>query len=253
MGKPKNNKKKHQNKGDEEEEQKELLKFPRTAHLFDAGGSAMTRDDLLSDAASQFMSQPVVIEEKVDGANVGFSFSDDGDWELRAQNRSHWICETTAKQFSGLEKWKQEHREQLVEILGTTKVLYGEWCYARHSLYYTNLPAVFIAFDIYDRETRQFLSTTARNSLLQGTGIPIIRRITPPQEIIKTRDEWKKLLLETASVYYDGPVEGLYIRIEDEAHLQHRCKLVRPDFIQNIETHWMKETLVKNIIVPVYE
>ena len=48
-----------------------VVKFPRTSHALDAGGGAVTRDDLLmsaADAASCFVGPVVTVEEKVDGA-----------------------------------------------------------------------------------------------------------------------------------------------------------------------------------------
>jgi hypothetical protein len=55
-------------------------------------------------------------------------------------------------------------------------------------------------------------------------------------------------LLETRSAYYDGFVEGAYLRVDDEdgRHNAHRSKIVRPDFIQGITSHWSSHTLVKN-------
>ncbi len=43
---------------------------------------------------------PVVVQEKVDGANLGFSI--DGDWNIRAQNRSHYVNAQTHVQFANL-------------------------------------------------------------------------------------------------------------------------------------------------------
>jgi hypothetical protein len=48
-----------------------LFKYPRTPHLYDAGGSAITRSDLLlddKDVRARYMAKHVVcVEEKVDG------------------------------------------------------------------------------------------------------------------------------------------------------------------------------------------
>ena len=58
-----------------------LLKFPRTPHVFDAGGTSVDRSDLLLDskeAHAIFMSgRTMSIEEKIDGANIGISLADD--------------------------------------------------------------------------------------------------------------------------------------------------------------------------------
>lgn len=53
-------------------------------------------------------------------------------------------------------------------------------------------------------------------------------------------------------MYYDGKIEGIYIRIEDENFVLSRGKIVRSDFIQQIDTHWSKQKLTKNIIQKTY-
>jgi len=57
-----------------------IAKFPRTAHLFDAGGTAVTSDDLVLGDTARFLleldaseARAVVIEEKLDGGNIGIS------------------------------------------------------------------------------------------------------------------------------------------------------------------------------------
>jgi hypothetical protein len=67
-----------------------LLKFPRTRHLFDTGGDAVTRDDILvpSSEHEQYWgaktARKCVVQEKVDGANLGISIrkSDDKVMQL---------------------------------------------------------------------------------------------------------------------------------------------------------------------------
>ena len=163
----------------------DLFKFPRTKHLFDAGGSGVSRDDLLMDAGEEkkFYSQPgrgqqqlVAMEEKVDGANLGISI--DADMNLCVQNRSHYINSKTHKQFSSLDAWLSDNSASLYEILQPGQhVLFGEWLYAKHSIHYTRLPGYFMAFDIYDRAVGKFFSWRERNKRLEGSGIPIVRQI----------------------------------------------------------------------------
>ena len=52
------------------------------------------------------------------------------------------------------------------------QVLFGEWCYARHTVAYSRLPALFIAFDIYNKRTGSFSSVAERERRLDGLGIP---------------------------------------------------------------------------------
>jgi len=80
-----------------------MLKFPRTHHLADAGGSAVSRDDLLMSKADceQFLSlgkSVVTVEEKVDGANLGISI-DESTQQIMFQNRSHFVNAATASQW----------------------------------------------------------------------------------------------------------------------------------------------------------
>lgn len=157
----------------------DLVKFPRTRHLLDVGGTAVTRDDLLMTEreANRFLKGKVVsIEEKIDGANLGFSM--DEDFRIRAQNRSHFVDSATHRQFSALDSWMSQNSKDLLKILDHGKFnLYGEWVYAKHSIFYTRLPSYFIAFDLYDTKNQQFVSRRERDSMLSGTNmwtVPLI-------------------------------------------------------------------------------
>ena len=162
----------------------DIFKFPRTRHLFDAGGGAVSRDDLLMarDEEAAFYSkgrrtQLVALEEKVDGANLGISLGE--DMRLRAQNRSHFVDSTTHRQFGGLDAWLEENAAALYALLEPPggSVLFGEWLYAKHSIHYTNLPGYFMAFDIYDCAEGKFVSRRERDRRLASSGIPTVRLI----------------------------------------------------------------------------
>ena len=172
-------------------EKEDLFKFPRTRHLFDAGGSGVSRDDLLFDAGEEavfYSQQPrgkgkqgnqqqlVCLEEKVDGANLGISIGE--DLQLRVQNRSHFVNSKTHRQFSSLDSWIEENSTALYDLLESGNlVLFGEWLYAKHSIHYTRLPGYFMAFDLYDKSVGKFFSWRERNKRLEDTGIPVVRQI----------------------------------------------------------------------------
>ena len=167
----------------------EILKFPRTRHLLDAGGSGVTRDDLLMTPrdADQFVKGKVIsIEEKIDGANLGISI--DKNYQIRAQNRSHFVSSSSHKQFSSLDNWIATNSENLIKLLDGGKfILYGEWMFAKHSIHYTQLPSYFIAFDILDTETGNFVSRRLRNEMLVGTDIKTVPLIA--EKMFKTVKE----------------------------------------------------------------
>lgn len=67
-----------------------FFRFPHVPHLAWLGKGQPRDDKVLSpDEAAALLSGEVVVEEKVDGANIGFSASEDG--ELRAQNRGSYL------------------------------------------------------------------------------------------------------------------------------------------------------------------
>lgn len=82
-----------------EKESLDLVKFPRTFHLFDAGNS-VGRDDLLHDtkSASVWFKNKISLEEKVDGSNLGISINESGS--ILFQNRSHFVNTATQTQVN---------------------------------------------------------------------------------------------------------------------------------------------------------
>ena len=99
-----------------------LIPFPRTAHLFDTGGTAVSSDDWVLSEKSPFFCEfgkgaHVIAEEKIDGANLGFSLS--GTLEILAQNRSKFVTEAEHRQFAPLSSWIHKHRKSLLKILSS--------------------------------------------------------------------------------------------------------------------------------------
>lgn len=55
--------------------------------------------------------------------------------QVRAQNRSHYVTSQSHAQFKGLDRWVEEHSWALCQLLEPeVEVLFGEWCYARHTV-----------------------------------------------------------------------------------------------------------------------
>lgn len=144
------------------------VKFPRTRHLHNLGG--VSRDDLLLTQKEQtmYLNRNIIVEEKIDGANLGFSM--DSNYKILVQNRSHYVNSSYHPQFKKLDKWINQHYTDLQELLEPNKnILFGEWMYARHSIHYHNLPDMFLAFDLYDKNSATFLSRNKLESKLKQT------------------------------------------------------------------------------------
>ena len=144
----------------------ELLKYPRTPHL---QGSRLQDGDTDTGQVryAALAGQWLVVEEKLDGANAGISFTAGG--ELRLQSRGHYLTGGgRERQFNLFKQWASAHEHWLLERLEDRFVLYGEWLHKKHSVFYDRLPHYFCEFDVWDRATGLFLSTAARRCLLEG-------------------------------------------------------------------------------------
>jgi ATP-dependent RNA circularization protein (DNA/RNA ligase family) len=208
-------------------------------------GDGQPRDDkvLLPGEVSELLAGNVVVEEKVDGANVGFSMDEDG--VLRAQNRGSYLTpERAHPQFKPLFRWLSAHEREISDALFPDLILFGEWCYAVHTVPYTKLPSWFLAFDVYDRSKREFWSTANRDALVAQLGLSVVPRLAKGHFDIPGL-----YVFLQESRLTDGPPEGLYVRRETRERLLMRAKLVRPDFVQAIGVHWSRQPIRANMLV----
>ena len=230
-----------------------LAKFPRTRHLANLGSA--TRDDLLFDPkeVAAMLAFPVVVEEKVDGANIGLSLL---DGQIVVQNRSHYVNEETGELFRPLKEWLRAHSAELWTIFDTNPrlVLYGEWMHLKHSIHYTRLPDRFLLFDILDGASGKFLDSERVDVLVRDTTLARTRALFKGRT---TLDALKHLASTSPSAYYDGPVEGVYVRVEQGGTVTHRGKIVRSDFLEASAegpaaaaevVHWTAGRVVKNTL-----
>jgi hypothetical protein len=221
----------------------DFFKFPHTPQLAWLAPGQPREDKVLSEAERDaFLSGEIVVEEKVDGANVGFSVVTDG--RLRAQNRGAYIGPPGVHpQFGPLWGWIANHEAMLVEALGPNLMLFGEWCFAVHSVRYDLLPDWFLGFDVYDRSVNRFWSVERRDSLLGELGISAVPAVTRGRLDLEALCE---LLRGTGSQVGTGPAEGFYLRRQKGEWLIDRAKLVRSEFVQGIDEHWSRRPLAKN-------
>ncbi len=221
----------------------EFFRFPHTPHIAWLGDREPRGDKLLPPLeVESFLSSELVVEEKVDGANVGFSIDQHG--ELRAQNRGAWIDKGVGGQFKHLWKWIKQYEYQLKLALDSDLILFGEWCYAEHSIGYEKLPNWFIGFDLYSRSAGKFYSVKRRNKVLATVGIPIVSPLVQGRFSVKDL----KLMLDQPSYYGANKIEGIYLRKDKGNWLEKRAKLVRADFTQTIDEHWSRKPLIPNKI-----
>lgn len=232
----------------------QFVKYPRTPHLF---GSTGTDDDkhMGEEESLQFIAdKSLIIEEKLDGTNVGIHFQADGEMVL--QCRGHLITEGMHPQYDLFKQWAAVKRFGLEDRLADQFILFGEWLYARHSVHYRQLSHYFFEFDIYDKQTESFLSLEKRLALLDGIGIETVPVLQAGRI---HRDDLESLIGPSAfDSQFENPVtkqtdslmEGLYLRTESDDAVSGRAKFVRPEFVEKVKqsTHWQHQTMVPNLL-----
>ena len=220
----------------------DFCRFPHTPHLAWLGSGQPRDDKVLSQKeADGLLAGEVVVEEKLDGANLGISVAPDGS--LRLQNRGQYLSRPWSGQFSRLSSWLPSREEDLAEALGVNLILFGEWCTARHSLAYTTLPDWFLAFDVYDRNECRFWSTARRDELARKLNIITVPLISCGHNSVKKLSD---LVSNTSSHFSSAHLEGIIIRQEESGWLKARAKLVHPDFTQAITEHWSRRGMEWN-------
>ncbi|WP_082930411.1 RNA ligase family protein [Pseudomonas silesiensis] len=223
---------------------RDFFRFPHTPHLKWLAPGIPRGDKVLSDTALDFLLEKIVIiEEKLDGANLGISLASDGQFQI--QNRGQYLVPPYTGQFSRLPGWLMQHGEKIRDALKPGQIIFGEWCAARHSLDYTRLPDWFLVFDIFDNSANQFQSCVKRNNTASKIGLYTVPCLFTGHVNIK---QLEKILMSERSRFRHGKVEGLIVRRDSEEWCEAKAKLVRPDFTQAIEEHWRTRPIEWNSI-----
>lgn len=221
-----------------------FVKFPRTPHLIWLGESAPRGDKLMDAAdAKTLLRRPAVVEEKVDGANLGLSLGAGG--RLRAQSRGHYLEPGTGGQWKPLWRWLALHEASLVPVLKPSLILFGEWCYAEHSVAYDALPDWLLVFDVYDREGGRFWCRERRDALARGVGLSVVPTLAEGKFTIAAL----RRRIGRSQVG-DVPAEGIYVRWDADDWLLARAKIVRPGWVMANDEHWASRSLKTNSLRP---
>jgi len=249
----------------------QIHKYPRTQHI--EGSRLQPGDeDLESIPFEVIRGRHLVVEEKMDGANSAVSFSPEG--YLRLQSRGHYLTGgPREKHFSLLKQWASTHADRLHPVLRDRYVMYGEWLYAKHTVFYNNLPHYFLEFDILDQETGAFLDLPSRRRLLKAvpvTSVAVLHEgpldslgalrgllgqshFIRPGHLHALREEClrRKLDPERALRQTDRTtlMEGLYIKVEEDGMVKERYKFIRPTFLTAVldaDGHWLNRPIIPN-------
>ena len=248
-----------------------IKKYPRTRHI---EGSRLQPgdDDLAAVRFDEIKGLPLVVEEKVDGANCAVSFDENG--ELLLQSRGHYLIGgVREKHFNLFKQWAAIQQQAFLDVLLDRYVMYGEWVYAKHTVFYDRLPHYFLEFDVFDRKTGQYLGTPSRRKLLEPlpiASVPVLKTGTfrSLKELVafighsnyigddhffelEKYCQSEGLDVDTAYRETDSSLtmEGLYVKHEENGQVVGRYKYVRSAFLQTAlssESHWLARPIIPN-------
>jgi hypothetical protein len=201
--------------------------YPRIPHLSKAI-SNMANDDIVIPEGIEF---PFTawFQEKVDGANLGVSWNNDGPVVRNRNfvlNKGYSKINTPSKfQFVNTWNWIHKHEDDIKSVINewmAPVTTYGEWMFAKHSIYYDQLPDLFLAYDMWSPLDNRFLSAELVQKLLSKTDIkhiPYIKKEFTSIQDVKETSEMK-------SQYRDGYAEGIVIKICSERWVEKTFKVV---------------------------
>ncbi|HVV87087.1 MAG TPA: RNA ligase family protein [Kofleriaceae bacterium] len=251
-----------------------IHKYPRTPHL--EGSRLQPGDhDLEQVPLAALAGRFVVVEEKLDGANAGVSVADGG--RLRLQSRGHLLTGgARERHFDLFKRWAGAHAEALRRVCAGGLTVYGEWLYAKHTVFYDALPHYFLEFDVRAPDGT-FWSTARRRAHLAACGAAAIVRSVPvlwegvvdepralpamvARSLYKTA-AWRDRLAaaaEAAGVVREVAAretdpedlaEGLYLKVEAGGAVVERYKWIRASFLTSVVdsgSHWLARPIVPN-------
>ena len=243
------------------------MKYPKTHHI--KGSKGVTEDDQVP--LEDLPGDHLVIEEKLDGSMVSVSFEN-------RQVVSRCQMPARGESASMFNAWVAEKFTALEEVLGSRYIMFGEWLYAKHTVFYDKLPSYFMEYDIYDRLERGWLSTDRRHALLLGTGIehvPILAKAQKTDDLnlndlikpslFRSEENFDELdraceqsgyLTDIAlcQTMMDKPFmgEGLFLKAETKDFTVGWYKFIREEFLASLlssGSHWRDRQVIPNQIV----
>lgn len=219
-------------------------KYNRTFHFPWSPGA--TNDDKIvtPHVLPIFVKNDLVITEKMDGSNT--SLEKDGCYA-----RTH-SGPPTHPSFDGLKALHAQVRYKIPEGIQ----LFGEWCYARHSIEYSELPSYFMLFNVrvfdgilHNELISHWASWEEVEMWAEEIGVPTVPllfkgKINSAQEL-----EVKVNSFMNQTSACGGIREGVVARVQQEFDDEHfsTCvlKCVRANHVQTSE-HWKDQEIIKN-------
>jgi len=210
-------------------------KYNRTFHFPWSPGA--TNDDKIGGSTIALVKTPIVITEKIDGSNT--SLESGGCYA-----RTHSGAPTHAS-FDGLKALHASIKYKIPEGIQ----LFGEWCFARHSIEYNELPGYFLLFNVRDLTSDAWCSWETVELWAEEIGVPTVPVLFKGS--VNSKVELKELVesFMNQPSACGGIREGVVTRVEKEFLNEYFhvsvMKCVRANHVQTSE-HWKDQEIIRN-------
>lgn len=212
-------------------------KYNRTFHL--PWSKGCTNDDKMAASVEKLIGVPIVITEKMDGSNTSIEAAG-------CFSRSHAGAPTHAS-FDGL---KMLHAEVGYQIPPDMQ-FFGEWCFALHSIAYSELPGYFLLFGIRELDSEDAFwyaweEVEEYSEYFELPTVPVLFKGT-----VSSEKELQQLVesFMTQPSACGGIREGVVARVQrefkDSEFAECVMKCVRANHVQTSE-HWKDQVIVRN-------
>lgn len=211
-------------------------KYPRTFHLPFSPGA--TKDDKRHpDIPGLFVGMPLTLTEKVDGSNVCLE-------QKQVYARSH----QGAPRHPSFDALKAFHAS-VMPLLPDNMQLFGEWCWARHSIAYGALPHYLLLFGVRDIREQTWLEWEAVErwaNILGCATVPLLEQFTAQNDTgFRAVVERHARELSVLGGEREGVVVRWSGRFAQEDFSRATGKWVRAGHIQT-DDHWTGQAIVRN-------
>lgn len=201
------------------------IKYPRTFHLPWSRG--VTSDDKVLSTVDAWEGMPIIVTEKMDGENTTL---------YRHGFHARSIDSVSHPSRSILASMHAEIGHDIPEGMRVC----GENVYAKHSIYYTDLPSYFLGFSVWEGNTCLSWDDTLVWFDLLGI---------EPVRTLMVGEFNQKVLKELAEILDASRIEGYVVRragaFTYDNFSNSVAKFVRAHHVQT-DDHWMYKSIVPN-------
>ena len=211
-----------------------FIKYAKTFRLQVPEFNIGAKLTLSKKEARRLLAAKVTVEEKIDGANTGI-IRHKGGFSL--QKRGSLVGQSEHEQYGRFHAWAWQEKYDNIMAVPEGHLIYGEWAYAQHHIYYDRLPDYFLIFDIlkngrwFNRDERTNFCYT-----YEFHQVPLIA------EGYFTVGDILNLMPKKSA--FGDRAEGIVIKRYRKKEYM-RGKVVWPEFIKEIDDseHWSRKQL----------